>query len=111
LLLIVLDFVLVTDETLDNYGEHIMVIVRPFPAASIMFYNFTPKHCFPNSSVREPLLALRIIKDPQIFAQVNVVFPYDRYSTLKIYTSEMISDRCEYTQLAYVKMHCMIRPD
>jgi len=43
LLLIAFDFVLETDETLDNRGECRVVIVLPFPAASIMFYKFTPK--------------------------------------------------------------------
>jgi hypothetical protein len=82
-----------------------MVIVLPFPAASLMFYKFTPKQTFPNSCTRGPLVASRITKDPNIFAQVNVDCPYDGYSKLKIYISELISDIYEHTPLAYATMH------
>jgi hypothetical protein len=75
LLLIAFDFVLDIDETLDNRGEFLMVIELPFPAASVMFYKFTPKQNFLNSCARRPFLASRITKDPHVFAQENVECP------------------------------------
>jgi len=46
--------------------------------------------------------------DPHILAEVS---PNDRYTMLKIYISQLISDRYEYMRVAYVTTHCMMRDD
>ena len=46
--------------------------------------------------------------NPHILAHVNIQYPNDRYPKLKIYISEPILDSCQYKQVAYVTVYCMI---
>jgi len=43
-----------------------------------------------------------------IIAHVNIEFPDDRNSKLKVYTSEMILGSYQYIPVAHVTIYCMI---
>jgi hypothetical protein len=69
-----------------------------------------PSAVFPKLFACEPVLASDITTDPHIPALVSIECLDDKHPKFKICISELILDRYQYIPLAYVTMHCMIRP-
>jgi hypothetical protein len=47
---------------------------------------------------------------PYILPHGSIVFPDGLYAKLKMFISELILDKYECIPVAYITMHCMIRP-
>ena len=57
----------------------------------------------------DPFRFRKIATDSHILADVNIECPDERYPKLNIYFSELILGSHEYTTVAYVTIHCIIR--
>ena len=65
---------------------------------------------FPEFFCADPFRYLKETMDPHILVHINRVCLDDWHPKLEIYTSELIFNSYEYIPVAYITMHCMIRP-